>query len=286
MKKYNCILILLLLALGCSKEYVETDPLTGKEVQALTTDPAASCQLTQLRQISAKIAFNRLDYQRDNANKIQGMNYYDSITNTVDYKLTFQYRGDTIAMGSWEWMIQDGISKNINQYFVRDTTNGSFWDDILYEYKYDPAGKLIKKLTYYNYSSDPDYITNYLYDGNDLITSQLFSSDGKSKLMQTDVSYDASKTIKPWIYLFGDAFENYRYLQGFSFGKRPTHAVKKIVSTIYDVNDGTVLDVWTTNMGEYVISKDQYVLQVTSSGDIQQGMGLLLGTIRFDYQCK
>ena len=286
MKKYNCILILLLLVLGCSKEYVETDPLTGKEVQALTTDPAASCQLTQLKQISAKISFNRLDYQRDNANKIMGINYYDSITNTVDYKLTFQYRGDTIAMGNWEWMIQDGSTKNISQYFVRDTTNGSFWDDILYEYKYDPAGKLIKKLTYYNYSSDPDYITNYLYDGNDLISTQLFAADVQSKLMQTDVSYEVSKTIKPWIYLFGDAFENYRYLQGFSFGKRPAHAVKKIVSTIYDANDGTVLDVWTTNMGEYVISKDQYVLQVTSSGDIQQGMGLLLGTIRFDYQCK
>ena len=286
MKKYNCILILLLLVLGCSKDYVETDPFTGEEVQLLTTNPSASCQLTRLRQISGKTSFNRLDYQRDNANKLLGMDYYDSITNTVDYKLSFQYRGDTIGMGTTEWMVQDSISKNITQYFVRDTSNGSNWDDILYVYKYDLAGKLTKKLTYYNYSVDPDYITNYLYDGNDLVTTQLLVGDGQSKLMQTDVVYDASTSIKPWIYLFGDAFENYRHLQGFSFGKRPTHTVKKIVSTIYDVNNGTTLDVWTTNFGGYVISKDQYVLQATSTGDIQQGMGLLLGTIRFDYQCK
>ena len=279
-------MILLLLVLGCSKDYVETDPFTGEEVQLLTTNPSASCQLTRLRQISGKTSFNRLDYQRDNANKLLGMDYYDSITNTVDYKLSFQYRGDTIGMGTTEWMVQDSISKNITQYFVRDTSNGSNWDDILYVYKYDLAGKLTKKLTYYNYSVDPDYITNYLYDGNDLVTTQLLVGDGQSKLMQTDVVYDASTPIKPWIYLFGDAFENYRHLQGFSFGKRPTHTVKKIVSTIYDVNNGTTLDVWTTNFGGYVISKDQYVLQATSTGDIQQGMGLLLGTIRFDYQCK
>lgn len=286
MVKGYYILILLFLAMGCSKDYVETDPFTGEEVQFLSTNPSASCQLTRLRQISGKTSFNRLDYQRDNANKLLGMDYYDSITNTVDYKLSFQYRGDTIGMGTTEWMVQDSISKNITQYFVRDTSNGSYWDDILYVYKYDLAGKLTKKLTYYNYSVDPDYITNYLYDGNDLVTTQLLAGDGQSKLMQTDVVYDASTSIKPWIYLFGDAFENYRHLQGFSFGKRPTHTVKKIVSTIYDVNNGATLDVWTTNFGGYVISKDQYVLQATSTGDIQQGMGLLLGTIRFDYQCK
>ena len=285
MKRYH-LLILLFLALGCGKDYVETDPLTGEAIQFLTTNSAATCQLTRLRQISGKIAFNRLEYQRDNANKIIGVDSYDSITNTIDVKLSFQYRGDTIVMGNSEWMVQDNVSTNITQYFVRDTSNELFWDDILYIYKYDVAGKLIRKSTYYNYSTDADYITDYLYDGNDLVTTQLFVGDGQTKLMQTDVVYDVSTTIKPWIYLFGDAFENYRYLQGFSFGKRPAHAVKKIVSTIYDSNDGTVLDVWSTNFSGYVISKDQYVLQVTSTGDNQQGIGLLPGTVRFDYQCK
>jgi hypothetical protein len=285
MKNYHYLLILLLLALGCSKDIVETDPFTGEAIQVITTNPTATCQITRIRQISGKLAFNRLEYQRDNSNKTLGMDYYDSITNT-NFKSAFQYRGDTIVMGNSEWMIQDGATKNISQYFVRDTTNDSFWDDILYEYKYDQTGKLIKKLIYYNYSADPDYITNYLYDGNDLITTQLFAGDAKAKLMQTDITYDASTTIKPWIYLFGDAFENYRYLQGFSFGKKATHLVKKIVSTIYDINNGTTLDLWTTTFGEYVISKDQYVLQATSIGDNQQGMGTLLGTIRYDYQCK
>jgi len=280
------ILILFLLLQSCTKEFVQTDPLTGEEVQSLTTKDSATCLIAKIRQISGKTSFNRLEYQRDNGNKIMALNYYDSITNTVDYKVSFQYNGDTIVMGNTEWMVQDPKTKNINQYFLRDTTNDLFVDDILYEYKYDLSGKLVQKLTYYNYSTEPDYITKYFYDGNNLISTQLLAGDGITKLMQTDLTYDLNTITKPWLYLYGDAFESYRFSQGFSFGLRSTLAVKKIVSIIFDANYGNALDTWTTNFSGYVISKDQYVLQVTCDGDFQQGMGLLLGTIRFDYQCN
>ena len=286
MKGSFYILILFLLLQSCSKQFVQTDPLTGEEVQFLSTKDSATCQISTIRQISGKTSFNRLEFQRDNGNKIMGLNYYDSITNTVDYKASFQYRGDTIIMGNAEWMVQDGKTKHINQYFVRDTSNDLFADDILYEYKYDLSGKLVQKSTYYNYSTVPDYISKYLYDGNNLITTQLFSGDGITKLMQTDITYDGNTITKPWIYFYGDAFESYRFLQGFSFGPRSTLAVKKIITTIYDANYGNTLDTWTTNFSGYVISKDQYIMQVTCDGDLQQGMGLFLGTIRFDYQCN
>ena len=286
MKGSFYILILFLLLQSCSKEFVQTDPLTGEEVQFLTTKDSATCQISTIRQISGKTSFNRLEFQRDNGNKIMGLNYFDSITNTVDYKASFQYRGDTIIMGNAEWMVQDGKTKHINQYFVRDTSNDLFADDILYEYKYDLSGKLVQKSTYYNYSTVPDYISKYLYDGNNLITTQLFAGDGITKLMQTDITYDGNTITKPWIYFYGDAFESYRFLQGFSFGPRSTLAVKKIITTIYDANYGNTLDTWITNFSGYVISKDQYILQVTCDGDLQQGMGLFLGTIRFDYQCN
>ena len=286
MKGSFYILILFLLLQSCSKKFVQTDPLTGEEVQFLTTKDSATCQISTIRQISGKTSFNRLEFQRDNGNKIMGLNYFDSITNTVDYKASFQYRGDTIIMGNAEWMVQDGKTKHINQYFVRDTSNDLFADDILYEYKYDLSGKLVQKSTYYNYSSVPDYISKYLYDGNNLITTQLFAGDGITKLMQTDITYDGNTITKPWIYFYGDAFESYRFLQGFSFGPRSTLAVKKIITTIYDANYGNTLDTWITNFSGYVISKDQYILQVTCDGDLQQGMGLFLGTIRFDYQCN
>jgi hypothetical protein len=280
MKGSFYILILFLLLQSCSKKFVQTDPLTGEEVQFLTTKDSATCQISTIRQISGKTSFNRLEFQRDNGNKIMGLNYFDSITNTVDYKASFQYHGDTIVMGNAEWMVQDPKTKNINQYFFRDTTNDLLADDILYEYKYDLNGKLVQKSTYYNYSTVPDYISKYLYDGNNLITTQLFAGDGITKLMQTDI------ITKPWIYFYGDAFESYRFLQGFSFGPRSTLAVKKIITTIYDANYGNTLDTWITNFSGYVISKDQYILQVTCDGDLQQGMGLFLGTIRFDYQCN
>ena len=230
MKGSFYILILFLLLQSCSKQFVQTDPLTGEEVQFLTTKDSATCQISTIRQISGKTSFNRLEFQRDNGNKIMGLNYFDSITNTVDYKASFQYRGDTIIMGNAEWMVQDPKTKNINQYFFRDTTNDLFADDILYEYKYDLSGKLVQKSTYYNYSSVPDYISKYLYDGNNLITTQLFAGDGITKLMQTDITYDGNTITKPWIYFYGDAFESYRFLQGFSFGPISNESLKNALS--------------------------------------------------------
>ncbi|HCL06678.1 MAG TPA: hypothetical protein DHW64_12285 [Chitinophagaceae bacterium] len=104
--------------------------------------------------------------------------------------------------------------------------------------------------------------------------------------MQSDIDYDLLEKIKPWMYFFTDAFESSRYLNGLNFGKHPEHPVKQIRTKVYDIVSNTVLDTWITNFSGYVYSPDKYVLQTTMTGDTQQGLSHLLGTMRFSYQCK
>ena len=62
--------------------------------------------------------------------------------------------------------------------------------------------------------------------------------------------------------------------------------MQTIQTKIFDTNDGSIFDIWTTNFTGFVFSNDGYVLQTTATGDQQQGLGLLYGITRFDYQCS
>ncbi|MCW3088563.1 MAG: hypothetical protein JWQ78_1949, partial [Sediminibacterium sp.] len=129
--------------------------------------------------------------------------------------------------------------------------------------------------------------TNYTYDNNNLLTGcVLYAGSKKDKLLQTVIDYTMTVAKKPWVYLFPDFFEGYHYLQALNFGKRGNYPVKNITTTIYDISDGSVLDTWATAFSGYVYSEDGFILQTTAKGDLQQGLGLLFGTTRFDYQCK
>jgi hypothetical protein len=274
------------IAIACDKKD-DLNNLENKIVsQIIAKNPNSICELVVIKQINGSNLFNRLNFKRDTSNKVLSMDYFDSTTNTIDFKTTFNYFGDTIKIDANSWMLKNSSTNNIIKYFVKEKLNDTAWDNIMHEYKYDLSGKLIKKLIYYNQITSPDYITNYSYDGLNLIQSVLLASDGTTKIMQTDLQYDVTTKIKPWIYLFCDAFENYNMIQGFSFGSKAINPVKLITTKVFDTNNGNTVDTWITNYKGYIISADQYVLQVTSSGHNQQGLGLFLGTIRFEYNCK
>lgn len=287
MKRYNFILFAIIILISCNKSYQLTDPLTNQPIQTLTTDTAATaCQLISIQQINGHTEYNKLSFKRDISNQAISMQYYDSITNTIDYSYNFKFNNDTIQINANSWMIRDAKTKNIIKYATKENITDTLTEDVDYTYSYDAGGRLTRKLAFYNDSNSPDYISNYSYNGDNLTSCKLYLGDGTTMLMQTTITYDATIKIKPWINLYGDAFENYDLLHGFSFGNKPTNPVTKMDSRIFDANTGVQLDEWVTNFGSYVYSTDNYVLQVTASGDIQQGLGIILGTMRFYYQCK
>jgi hypothetical protein len=286
MRNKTIILTLFLLLMGCRKHYDLTDPQTTLPPAPLTTVVGSVCELTNIKQINGTIEFTRLSFQRDQNNKTIGALFFDSVTNSIDLKSNFQFKGDTIQVDSVSWMLKDHISSNIVQYHTRQKLNDGTWDNIIYAYYYDGSGRLLNKNAYYNQFIIPDYTTTYSYSGDNLISCVLLENSGYTKLLQTDLQYDLTIDIKPWVYLLGDGFENYRYVQGLAFGKKATNPIKQISTKIFDSNTGAVIESWQTSYSGYVLSSDKYVLQVSANGDNQQGMGLFIGTMRFDYSCK
>ncbi len=287
MKKKLVIICSACVLFSCNKQFTETDPATGQEVAALTTNTTATCDLIGIQQVNGTAIYNRLSFVKDSTKMPLSMTFFDSVSQKTEKSIRFSYVSDTVKISDTEWFKLNQSTKNVTTYFIRQYYADSSYDDERYEYKYDGLNRLMNKFIYYNGSSTPDYIANYLYDANNnLIKSELLLNDGKTKILQSSVKYDLTKSIKPWIYLFGDAFENYIYLQGFNFGIKPSNPVTEMVTEIYDVNNGSVIDNWNTTFDGYVISKDKYVLQVDSNGDLQQGLGLFIGTTRYSYVCK
>ena len=286
MKREYILILGMLAVISCNKPYILTDPATGLPPQTLSTNFNSICELVAIKQINGSALYNRLNFQRDTLLNTSKMIYFDSVSNKIDQVVSFTYNKDTVIINKDERMILDGVTKNVIKYYLRSYYLDNSYDDILYEYKYDSYNHLTRKNIYYNGSLKPDYISNYVYYQDNLVSCEMLLKDGITKILQSDIKYNTTTLIKPWIYLYGDSFENYSYLQGFRFGKKSTNPVSNISTKVFDVLNGNLLDSWNTSYGGYVYSNDNYVLQVTCTGDVQQGLGLFIGTMRFDYQCK
>lgn len=285
---YKNLIILSLLAVlsSCGKSFVETDPATGNTPEHVSNNPNATCMIGNISQINGSQIYNNLAYQYTTAQLASGVEITEPSLNNNRVVKNFSFRGDTILLDASQWLLQDPVTRYISKMQVIEQVNSNIQDTILYQYEYDGSGKLVRKKCFYNRSKDPDFTTDYSYTGNNITSCKLMLGSGPQKLMESSISYDATISIKPWLYLFTDVFENNLYLQAFSFGIRPSLAVKEINTVVYDSGSGNIIDTWVTKFSGYVLSKDNYVLQVNANGDNQQGLAFLTGTLRFNYSCK
>jgi hypothetical protein len=270
-----------------SAPFTDTDPATGLPPVPLTSS-TGECTLTKISQKNGgtSAADNVYQIKRDTILAANNISSYDSLRSKQEYNITVQIAGDTIKLSTGEYLIKDKTTKLISYFFTHADITDPTSDKQVYQYLYDAGGFLVKKYLYVNGATAPYYETIYSYDNNSLLTGCIvYAGSKKDKLLQSVITYDMSAAKKTWLYLFPDFFEGYKYMQAFNFGKRGNYPVKAIVTNIFDTNDGSVLDNWTTNFSGYVYSQDGFILQTTAQGDLQQGLGLLFGTNRFEYQC-
>ena len=277
-----------LIVSGCSKSFTETDPTTGTIPVSLTTTTTGTCAIIRISQKNRD--YNNTDnaflVTRDTAFLATHLQSYDSLAGRVDFDINITVNGDTVNLSTGEWLLIDKSTKLVTTLFTKSDITDSSSDDKLCLYFYNSQGLLVKKQIFLNGSTEPSFETNYQYDKSLLISCIVTAGTNKIKLIEATLSYDTTKTVKPWLYLFPDFFEGYHYLQSFNFGKKAISPVQSILTRIFDINDGSLIDYWYTTFSGYVISKDGFIIQTTAGGDQQQGLGLLYGITRFDYQCN
>jgi hypothetical protein len=276
-----------LIAGSCTKspEFVDTDPATGQPTVALTTE-TGDCNVVKISQKNGNSgADNAFEIKRNATLIAQSISSYDSLLKKLDYNITLQTVGDSIRLSTGEYFLLDKATKQVVFFSTHADLQDPNSDKQVFQYSYDTNGYLIKKLQFINDAANADYETNYVYVNGVLKSCTVLAGSKKDVLLQSVLDFDLTTARRSWLYLFPDFFEGYNYLQAMPFGKRSNYAVKSITTNIYDLNDGSVLDTWTTTFSGYVYSKDGFILQTTAKGDLQQGLGLLFGTTRFDYQC-
>ncbi len=279
------VILFALFACGKGGGFVETDPATGAAPIPVSSTANDTCKLSNIQQINGQVVFTSLQFIMNNDRLVTSINFQEN-GGTARPIATFQYKSDSIKISNGEWLIKQTSTGRILEYFHIDKINDLITDSVLYTYVYDQDGKLIRKSAFYNRSTTADFISTYSYQNNELSAVELKTSTNNAVILRSEISYDAAKQVKPWIYCFTDFFENNLLMQGLNFGKRVTRPITQIKTTIYSSSNSSIIDTWSTSFNGYVFSPDNYILQVSMNGDSQQGLGTLVGTNRFIYHCK
>ncbi len=254
-----------------------------------TVVSSKSCSVTSMSRFNA--GNNKSDYAMtvfyDFVNRPVRMILYDSLRKVKEYEASFVYQSDAIKIDQYQFFKIDPTTQQIRTFITKSDLSNPKSDDYIYEYQYNDSGYLIVKYIYINGSSNPVYKTTYSYDNNNLLTSCLMIlASSNIKILESTISYEASQSIKSFIYTFPDGFESYIYSPIFNYGKKMKYPLKTMITKIYDLNGNKLLDTWSSNFSGYTYSADGYVLTGVHSGDLQQGFGLFYGKTSFSYLCQ
>lgn len=248
-----------------------------------------SCSVTSISRYNA--GNNKSEYAMtvfyDYINRPTRMILYDSLRKIKEYEAAFDYQSDAIKISQDESFKIDPTTQQIKSFITKSDLSNPKSDDYIYEYQYNDSGYLIVKNLYINGSVNPVYKTTYSYNNNNLLTSCLMIlASSNIKILESTISYETIQSVKSFIYTFPDGFESYRFSPIFNFGKKMKYPVKTMITKVYDPNNNSLLDTWSSNFTGYTYSSDGYILTGVQSGDLQQGFGLFYGKTNFIYLCQ
>jgi len=292
-KNFHNLVILLILLAGCGKpghsttQGVDGNP-GGQKGGGTEGNNPKTCTIAAISQVnSGSGAESSLSVQYNSSYAVTKLVIYDSVNKVKDFEADFDYiTKDSIKIDPYQYLILDTSGRVIRFATKSDMRNPQNSDNYLFEYSYNGAGYLATKNLYINGSRLPNFSTAYNYTNN-LLTSCIMTavSSGNLKVLESDLIYDATLSIKNWIYTFPDATREYMYSAVFNFGNHAANPLKQVTTKIYNPSTAVLLDTWTTTYGNYVVDADAHILSGQANGDLQQGIAAFYGKTNFYYSC-
>ena len=99
------------------------------------------------------------------------------------------------------------------------------------------------------------------------------------------MEYDGTKTVKNFIPVFPDGYENFLYVMALDMGLKSRNPLTKMTASNYNAQ-GTIDQTVTTTFSKHVYSTDGYLLEWVASGDDPASTALPSGLTRFSYKCN
>ena len=290
--KLNNLIIVLIILVSCGKTS-STSPGgngTGGGGNGGGTDGNnnKACAIAAISQVnSGSGAEFSLTAQYNSSYNVTRLVIYDSVNKVKNFEADFNYiTKDSVRIDQYQYLILDTSGRVIRFATKSDMSAPQNSDDYRFEYTYNAQGYLVTKNLFINSSALPNFSTAYSYTNN-LLTSCIMTavSSGNLKVLESDLIYDGTLSIKNWIYTFPDAMEEYRYSTVLNFGNHSANPLKQVTTKIYNPSTGILLDTWTTTYGNYVMDTNGHILSGEANGDLQQGIASFYGKTNFYYSC-
>lgn len=213
--------------------------------------------------------------------------WYDSTTASVNYQATFSYQKDTMRVSPDIYFLLDD-SGRIRALHTLENPLDTGSDRHIFTYIYNAGGQLINKTWLHStINADiPLFSYQYAWQNGNLISVEVREAEGnKRRVMYAELHYDLSKTVHDFLYFFPDAHELAPYIFSVNVGKKSNNLLEKIVLRLFDDN-GSELQSYVTVYKRYEFTANGNVSAVFASGDALDGLPLVNGLTRFEYDCK
>ena len=268
MKRFYFSLLVLLpvFFLSCQKEVsLETGSLPGDSSNSATN----TCDLAKM--VEADSATGKGEYayiSSFNSNhKVVNFELVDSSSNAIDGSFALTYPTGRIQLDPEQYFLI-GTDGKITEFHGYEYPGYKQGEKFVVKYTYNTAGQLtLRTETYDSLPGKVLYQMKFTYSGGNLTKETIEGLDvgGFVKLAELTYTYDASKTVKNFIYIYGLAPEISTFQAAINAGVNNANPVSRIVSMYYDPSSGATQSV-TTNLGNYVIDPKGYVQSFTVSG--------------------
>jgi len=279
---YLFVLIVFFLS-SCKKELSEEHDWTdrgsgGKPCAISTVTPYDSYSGTSYGSFQISKATN------NTPGKIE---WYDNTQGSKTYFAVLKLNRDTLRVSANEYFLLDQESRIIEFNTLEDTSNPNS-EPYRFTYLYNGEGQLSMKKWFLPSKNDdiPFFIYNYTWLQGNLIHSEVKEGWGeKRKVMASDLLYHLDLIARDFLYFFPDAHELSPYIFSVDVGKKSKNLPREIKVRMYDAA-GNEEQTYQTDFKEYRFSEDKQVTEFFVAGDILDGLPVMNGRIRFEYECK
>jgi hypothetical protein len=277
------LVIIICVFFSCEKPYSAIYESSDAEQVSLLTDTCllASISSTNFVKVEEAVSLNYASLSRGNANLMISTNFLTNKIKTFSRVII----NDTLS-------IVDGDSIFLNKktrYVDRILTNKKPLDLEFdqYEYRFIYKDSLLEsRLMFINGDTVPYFESKYTYVQNNLTKLEMFFKPANKLIFETNLVYDKIIKVKPWLYFNSDFFNIADYLLMFNFGAMPLGVLTSMESFAYAPDDGQKIGEWKVKFSNYKISKDKYVLKLSSAGDRIQSLPYLFQNTELKYKCS
>lgn len=222
------------------------------------------------------------------SNNLTGkIEWFDSTSGTVDYHAELTYINNTISVNKNEFFLLDGAGR-IKEFNTLENPADTSSERYKYTYEYDAGGHLyVKNWFVTSLSSDiPVFVSKYEWVNENLVKVEVNEGAGLRRIaLRAELKYNDTKTVKNFLYYFPEADELAPYIFSVNVGAKSKNLLENVVVRIYD-QDGKEILIYNTTYTDYKFSADDYVTEVNAAGDVIDGLPLVNGLTKFDYECK